>query len=91
LREARNSSELVLREEWLESIARRPAQPACAMGELMPRIFERTAVISFICAAGGRDYFVVDVWRQTGSGWRLAARYLSTTPEQPASDVKTKH
>ena len=87
LRDAANSSELTLRDEWLDSAAR--GGQACPVRELMPRLFDDTAVISFVCRAGEQHHFVVDVWRKHASEWKLAARYVSPAPP-PAADVKTK-
>jgi hypothetical protein len=90
LRDAANSSELVLRDEWLEMVSSAPASAACAPAEVMPRPFGDTAAVSLVCTAGAERYFLVDLWRRQGSEWRLAARYRSLAPPARQNDTRTK-
>lgn len=90
LRDAANSSELTLRDDWFQSVMDRKSK-FCTSRELMPRIFGDTAAISFVCeTAHGRRFFAVDIWQKSGSQWRLAARYLAAAGAAPAQDVKTR-
>ncbi|HSE50370.1 MAG TPA: nuclear transport factor 2 family protein [Terriglobales bacterium] len=90
LRDAANSSELVLRDEWLDLVSGGTASAACAPAEVMPRPFGDTAAVSLVCTAGAERYFLVDLWRRQGSEWRLAARYRSPAPPA-AAETHTKH
>jgi len=64
------------------------------------RQFGETAVVSFFyeqrASFQGKDisgdFFIVDVWQETGNDWKIAARYCAgpdVTPN-PAANPKTK-
>lgn len=92
LRDAANSSELLLRDDWLSALSAAPAPPACTPREVMPRSFGDIVVVSLVCAAGdGHRDFLIDLWRQHGSRWQLAARYRSNAPLPPTSNPHTRH
>ncbi|MDP9267189.1 MAG: nuclear transport factor 2 family protein [Acidobacteriota bacterium] len=80
LRESGRPAELTLRDDFLGNAAHGSAV-ACAVEQLMPRLFGDTAVISFVCTSSpsGNARLAVDVWHRTGRDWKLAARYLGAT------------
>ena len=88
----------VPRDAWIRETRKSGAAPR--IEQMAVHDFGDVAVVSFreSAAAGtarnrGRDRFVVDCWKRDGSGWKLAARYLSdasATGIAPGSETTDK-
>ncbi len=100
LRTARSGGELTLRDEWLEAATTTYRLRSYRITHLTVRQFGETAVVSFFyeqrASFQGKDisgdFFIVDVWQETGNDWKIAARYCAgpdVTPN-PAANPKTK-
>jgi len=73
------------RDEFIEAVTGNLKLPSYRISQMTVHDFGDTAVVNFLLNASGqfrgRDssgkYFVVDVWRKSGSRWEAAVRYLS--------------
>jgi uncharacterized protein DUF4440 len=80
-RAARTGGAIMGRGEWLEHAAAGHDLHGYRFAGLDVRQFADVAVVSYLChvEAGqpgvSGDYFIVDAWRRTDAGWKLAARY----------------
>ena len=100
LRTSHSGGELTLRDDWLEAATTTYRMRTYRIRRLASRRFRETAVVSFFyeqqASFQGKDisgdFFIVDVWQNTGSDWKIAARYSSgpgVTPK-PLANPRTK-
>jgi len=72
-------------EDWLPAILGKYNLKSFRISQMSVRDFGDTVVVKFMrsqkAAFQGKDdsgeYFVVDVWRKAGEGWKLSDRYVS--------------
>ena len=69
------------RQAWIDQMVSGKLSRAEQISHMAVRTFSDSCVVDFIeqVHGGGRDSrrFVVDVWRGSEQGWKLAVRYVS--------------
>ena len=83
LRTARSGGQIIGRAEWLQHATTDYNVRDSYMQGLDVRQYGDLAIVSFLYhqaadSAGhglSGDFFIVDVWRKTAAGWKLATRY----------------
>ena len=100
LRNAHTGGEVTIRDEWLQAATSTYKIRSFKISRLTVLSMGNSAVVNFFyeqqAAFAGQDisgdFFLVDIWRKTGTDWKLLARY-SAGPAvgwKPASNPKTK-
>ena len=76
LRSGANAAKPVPRAEWIDNVMK-TRDPGGEISGMAVHDFGPVAVASFTLDARTGNVFVVDVWRGSGSDWKLQVRYAS--------------
>ena len=100
LRTSRSGGEITLRDEWIQAATATYKVSSFRISRLTVRPLGKNAVVNFFyeqrATFSGQDlsgdFFIVDLWKKMGTGWKLSARYFAgpgVSPNEP-SNTKTK-
>jgi hypothetical protein len=76
LRTGANAASPVPRAEWMREVLR-TREPGGSVSGMAVHDFGVVAVVSFTQGGARGPMLVVDVWKQSADGWKLAIRYAS--------------
>lgn len=78
------------RPAWIEQMVTGKMGTATQISHMAVRTFSDSCVVDFLeqVQSGGKDSrrFVVDVWRGSEQGWKLAVRYMSDADPVQSTD-----